>query len=93
MPYAFQESLSSSDRKLLLPSNTPHLTYFTRLLEDFSRCERINVIGNVCGSVTVSVKWRILDRVEMEATGLDFILNFICPLNTNDRRSTDKARV
>ncbi len=90
---AFWETLRSSDRKLLLPSNTPHLTYLTGLLLVLSRCERINVTGNVFGSVTFSVKQCILDWVEMEATGLDFILNFICPLSVTDRQSAGEAWV
>lgn len=64
----FGEAWRSSERKLLLPSHTPHLAYSAGLLLDFSRCQRINVTGSMFGSVTCSVKWSILDWAEMEAT-------------------------
>lgn len=81
----FGETQRSLERKLPFLSNTPHFAYLRGLLLDFIRCERVNVTGNVFGNVTFSVKWCILDWIEMEATGLDFMSTFICPLNATDR--------
>lgn len=78
---AFLKCLRHPKWRLLLPSKVAHQRGYCWI----SAGVRVKVTENVFGSVTRSVKWCILDWVKMEATGSDFISDFISPLKVTDR--------